>query len=181
MINHKLAKRYAQSLLDLAREQNFLSQVNADMKMLVKAIEGNRDLQLLFDSPVVKVSQKSDLLSKIFKAELNPLSFAFVSLLVKKRRESEILSIAKEYISLYAEYQNIKQIVLSTATKVDATLKEEITKLVKKATNSEVELIEKIDASLIGGFVLKIGDTMYDSSISTRIRKVKRELIESKI
>jgi F-type H+-transporting ATPase subunit delta len=64
---------------------------------------------------------------------------------------------------------------------VDDKLREEIKKLVQKNTNSEIELIEKIDKGLIGGFVLKIGDTSYDSSVSTRIRKVKRELVESKI
>jgi F-type H+-transporting ATPase subunit delta len=64
---------------------------------------------------------------------------------------------------------------------VDDKLREEIKKLVQKNTNSEIELIEKIDKSLVGGFVLKIGDTLYDSSVSTRIRKVKRELVESKI
>jgi F-type H+-transporting ATPase subunit delta len=64
---------------------------------------------------------------------------------------------------------------------VDDKLREEIKKLVQKNTQSEIELIEKIDKDLIGGFVLKIGDTLYDSSVSTRIRKVKRELVESKI
>ena len=82
---------------------------------------------------------------------------------------------------MYADYKNITQIILTTANKVDDKLREEIKKLAQKATNSEVELIEKVNKDLIGGFVLKIGDTLYDSSVSTRIRKVKRELVESKI
>jgi F-type H+-transporting ATPase subunit delta len=181
MVNQKLAKRYAQALLDLAIEKNLLEEVNKDMKFLSQSISSIRDLEMLFDSPVVKVSQKLDLFSKIFKSQINDLSFSFVSLLVAKRRESQVLSIAKEFGALYDDYKNITQIILTTANKVDDKLREEIKKLVQKNTNSEIELIEKIDKGLIGGFVLKIGDTLYDSSVSTRIRKVKRELVESKI
>ena len=181
MVNQKLAKRYAQSLLDLAREKNLLEEVNKDMKFITDSILQIRDLEMLFDSPVVKVSQKLELFSKIFKSQINTLTFSFVSLLVTKRRESHILSIAREFGALYADYKNITQIILTTANKVDDKLREEIKKLAQKATNSEVELIEKVNKDLIGGFVLKIGDTLYDSSISTRIRKVKRELVESKI
>jgi len=181
MVNQKLSKRYAQALLDLARDKNLLEEVNKDIKFLTDSITNIRDLEMLFDSPVVKVSQKLDLFSKIFKSQINALSFSFISLLVTKRRESQILSIAKEFGALYADYKNISQIILTTAYKVDDKLREEIKKLVQKTTNSEIELIEKINKDLIGGFVLKIGDKMYDSSVSTRIRKVKRELVESKI
>ena len=181
MVNQKLAKRYAQALLDLAKEKNLLEEVNKDMKFLSSSISSIRDLEMLFNSPVVKVSQKLDLFSKIFKSQINALSFSFISLLVTKRRESQVLSIAKEFDSFYANHKNITQVVLTTANKVDDKLREEIKKLAQKSTNSEVELIEKINKDLIGGFVLKIGDTMYDSSVSSRIRKVKRELVESKI
>lgn len=181
MSNQRLSIRYAQALLDLANEKNVLDHVKKDMDFLAKCLKENKELSLLFKSPVVNAGQKTAIFSALFKSNMNEISFSFISLIIKKRRESYVEEISLAFSSLYAEYNNIQQIILTVPNKITADLKEKIKQLVSKDIKGEVELIEKFDASLIGGFKIKIGDNLFDNSISTKIRKVKNKLIQSKI
>lgn len=180
MQNTKLANRYSKALLDLALQQNILDEVYANMKQLSTIIDDNRDLKLLLKSPIVKAEKKIAIFNELF-ASFNKLSKDFVVLITNNRREADLNNIAKEFISLYAEYKNIQQIVVTTATGLDDTLRAKLKNLAAKATNSEVDIIEKTNSALIGGFVLRIGDNQLDTSIATKIRKVKRELTTSRI
>ena len=180
MQNTKLANRYSKALLDLALEQNVLDEVCSNMKQLTMMVDENRDLQLLLKSPIVKADKKIAIFNELFVA-FHKLSKDFVTLITKNRREGDLYNIAKVFISLYADYKNIQQIVVTTASGLDDTLRAKLRELASKATNSEVDIIEKTNPALIGGFVLRIGDNQFDTSIATKIRKVKRELTTSKI
>jgi F-type H+-transporting ATPase subunit delta len=176
MQNTKLSNRYSKALLELALEQSALENVNADMKSIVSVYEANRDLQLLLKSPIVKEDKKMAILNEIFKS-FNKLSTNFINLIVKNRREASLYNIAKEFNALFAEYKNIQQIVITSAITLDDNLRKRIVELTSNTTKSEVELIEKTNPNLLGGFVLRIGDNQFDTSIATKIRKVKRDLI----
>jgi len=180
MQNTKLANRYSKALLDLALEQNVLDEVYSNMKQLTMMVDENRELQLLLKSPIVKADKKIAIFSELFAA-FHKLSKDFVTLITKNRRDSDLNIIAKEFISLYSDYKNIQQIVVTTATGLDDTLRAKLKELTSKATNSEVDIIEKTNPALIGGFVLRIGDNQFDTSIATKIRKVKRELVTNKL
>jgi F-type H+-transporting ATPase subunit delta len=80
-----------------------------------------------------------------------------------------------------ADYKNIQQVVLTAATRVDPALVEQVKNLTQESTGSAVEIIQRVNPALIGGFVLNIGDKQFDSSIATRIKRVKRKLTETKI
>ena len=176
MSNSRLAARYAKSLLDLAHEQNLLVQVAADMSALAKLIVENRDFRVLLHSPVIRADIKIKILRELAEKSMQTLTRAFVELLAKNRRESDLADICREYAALYARYRNIQQVVVTTADRLDADLKKAITELAKKQAGSEVELFEKTNPALIGGFILQIGDKMIDQSVQTRMRKVRQIL-----
>ena len=180
MQNTKLASRYSKALLELALEQNVLDEVYSNMKQLTMMVDENRELQLLLKSPIVKADKKIAIFNELFSA-FHKLSKDFVTLITKNRRDSDLNTIAKEFISLYADYKNIQQIVVTTATGLDDTLRAKLKDLTSIATKSEVDIIEKTNPALIGGFVLRIGDNQFDTSIATKIRKVKRELTTGKL
>ena len=181
MVNTKLAARYAQALLDLALEQNKLDAVQADMKWLLALLHENRDLGLLLKSPIIKADKKEMTLVAIMQSHIQELSMTFIRLVARKRREQDIPPMAEEFLRLVADYKNIQQVVLTAATRVDATLVEQVKNLTQESTGSEVEIIQRVNPALIGGFVLNIGDKQFDSSIATRIKRVKRKLTETKI
>ena len=169
MVNTKLAARYAQALLDLALEQNKLDAVQADMKWLLALLHENRDLGLLLKSPIIKADKKEMTLVAIMQSHIQELSMTFIRLVARKRREQDIPPMAEEFLRLVAAYKNIQQVV------------EQVKNLTQESTGSEVEIIQRVNPALIGGFVLNIGDKQFDSSIATRIKRVKRKLTETKI
>ena len=111
-------------------------------------------------------------LSSIFDGKVNKLTISFFQIVTKKGREKFLLQIAKEFISNYKILKNIQTAEITSAIGLDDNLRKKVYDLIRNSTNSEVELIEKIDKKLIGGFILRMDDKQYDASISSELRKL---------
>lgn len=172
MADTKVAKRYAKSLLDLANEQKVMDAVNNDMKLFVDVCSKNRDLAMLLSNPIIDSSKKLKILTQIFSDKLNKMTMSFFAIVVKKGRESYLYDIAKSFLAQYKVLKGIQTAEVISAVGLDDNLRKKIYDLVRKGSNSEVELIERIDKSLIGGFVLRLGDKQYDASVASDIRKL---------
>jgi F-type H+-transporting ATPase subunit delta len=175
MIETKVAKRYAKSLLDLSRETGVIDAVGADMKLFVMVCENNRDLSLLLSNPIIHADKKLSILKKVFEGKMNPVSISFFDIITRKGRESYLEGIAKEFVNQYKRYKGIQTAVITSAVGLDDRLRSEVYRLVKESVKSEVELIEKVDKNLIGGFVLRMEDKQYDASIANELRKLTKE------
>jgi F-type H+-transporting ATPase subunit delta len=171
MIDTKVAKRYAKSLIDLSNEQGSLDAVNNDMKLFVDTCRKNRDLELLLGNPIINSDKKLAVLQQIFSSKLGKITMAFFSIVVKKGRENYLFEIAKAFISQYKVLKGIQTAEIISAVGLDDNLRKKVYDLVRNSSNSEVELVEKVDRSLIGGFVLRIGDKQYDASVASDLRK----------
>lgn len=171
----RIASRYAKSLLDLCIEKGYLDAVQADMKVLDAAIDGNRDLRVMLSSPVVKADKKVDILERIFKSNVSEVTMAFITLLTKKGREGLLSEIVDSFNNQLRAHQGISKASVISAVALDASSKAKVLEAAVKLAGGKVELVESIDASLIGGFVLKVGDKQIDTAISSRIKALKRE------
>ena len=98
-----------------------------------------------------------------------------MNIVIDKHRESDLNGIAGAYIQFYKDYKGIVTAHIATPVAMDAAMRETILNLVKKSKGDKVELIEEVDPSLIGGFVLTVGDEQHDTSISRKITMLKRE------
>jgi F-type H+-transporting ATPase subunit delta len=172
MIETKVAKRYAKSLIDLANEKNVLEAVNNDMKMFTSVSSQNRDLELLLSNPIVNGDKKFKVFQQIFGQRFNSLTMTFLDIVIKKGREKYLVQIAKNFTEQYKIMKKIITAEVISAIGLDDNLRKKIYDMIRKDSNSEVELVEKVDKKLIGGFVLRIGDSQYDASISSEIRKL---------
>ncbi len=172
MIETKVAKRYAKSLIDLANEKGVLDAVNNDMKLFSSTCAGNHDLALLLSNPIINGDKKLKILQQIFGQKMNSLTMTFFDIAIKKGREKYLIQIAKDFIDQYKLLKKIITAEIISAVGLDDNLRKKIYDMVRKGSNSEVELIEKVDNKLIGGFVLRVGDRQYDASISSEIRKL---------
>lgn len=179
MIETKVARRYAKSLLDLARERGELEVVNSDMKLLAEVCGSNHDLRVLLGSPIISGDKKLAILKRVFSGKISALSMSFFDIITRKGREGQLEGIAIEYTRLYKEYKGIQTAIVTSAVGLDDQLRKDVYTLIKESLKSEIELIEKVDKDLIGGFILRVGDKQYDASIARDLRLMKQELIDT--
>ncbi len=174
-----VANRYANSLLQLAVEKGQLEKVYADMQFVQGVYAGNKDFVIFLNSPIIKTDKKIAVLKAVFAANISDMTLNFFSILANKHREMYMGSIAKAFIEQYKEHNNILTAVITSATGIDATVREKVLALVKKTTKGAVELVEKTDKTLIGGFVLRIGDKQVDASISRKLNDLRKSFSEN--
>lgn len=169
-----VASRYAKSLIDLAVETKQLEEVASDMRLIKEVCKDNRDFVVLLESPVVKTDKKMAIFKSVFGGKISVTTSTFLDLIALKRREGYIDDIAYSFDEQYKAFKNITTAVISTAVPLDAATKSKIIDIVKKKATGEVELIEKIDKSLIGGFILTVNDKQVDSSIKRKLNDLRK-------
>lgn len=180
MADQRVAARYAKSLLDLGKEMGTLSAVKEDMDLLSKTMAESRELRLLLRNPIVKHDKKLAILNAIFKGKVSDMTLRFFTILTEKNRESAIEGIGPEFLAQYNAMQGIQSAEVTSATPLTAVARLEIRKLVTQQTgHAEVQLTEKVDPELIGGFVLRVGDNQIDDSVRTSLRRMRASLQET--
>jgi F-type H+-transporting ATPase subunit delta len=179
MQNPRLAARYAKSLLDLAVEQNVLDATLQDMQTLDQVCKQSHDFVVMLRSPVIKPHMKSAALNAVIGNKLQPLSKAFTTLLVNKGRESVLPEIATAFVQQYNELKKIRPVRLTTAMPVSDSVKEAIrAKVAGNMVGQTVQLETAVDASLIGGFTLEIGDKLVDASVRRDLNDIKKQFLD---
>jgi len=171
-----VASRYAKSLIDLATEKGQLEAVYADIVQVKSVCDNSKDFMLFLNSPIIQAEKKVSTLKTVFEGKLNAVTSGFLAIVAAKRRESIIPQIATSFIEQYKKQKNILTAVVTSASGLDATTKQKALDLIKTQLNGEVELVEKVDANLIGGFILKVGDKQIDKSVSRQLNNLKKEL-----
>lgn len=175
MKNQKLAKRYASSLLDLAMEHNKLDTVLSDMQYIGRVIDESRELEVILKSPVIKEFQKIKILQLIFGERIDILTNKFIELLIKNSRETHLQEVVSSFINLYNIQKDIKTAYITTATPLDnknLSILKEITQLIKADV---VNIVEKVDKQIIGGFILNVDDYQIDASVLSKLKELERE------
>ncbi len=177
MSESTVALRYAKSLISLAQEQKVVDAVYSDMALFKKVADDNRNLMLALRSPVVRHDRKMAILEKVFKDKVNPVSYSIFTIVTKKNREAIMYGIADEFIKLYDDAKGIVKAQIISAVPLTADLRQEFVKIVADATGKTVELEEKTDEKLIGGYLLRVGDRQIDASIRKRLNDLKLKLL----
>jgi F-type H+-transporting ATPase subunit delta len=174
-----ITARYAKSLFQTAVEESKIEKIYADILGIETILKESSDFVDYIQSPVFKESEKTQLFTQIFKDNVDSLTFNFLLLLIDNKREIFLASICRYLQLLYKEKMGIQEGSIVTAIPLDNNSKEEVNQLIRKKFNIEIELKEKVDPSIIGGFILRIEDQQIDASISSQLKKIKTELINS--
>ena len=179
MSGSRAAKRYAKAVLLQATDANLASVVFDDMQTISTTISESHELNEMLQSPVYKDEDKKEALIKIFVNQSDTTK-SLISTLITNKRASLLKDVASSYIDLYKESQGIKVAQVTTAIPLTSELETKVLAKVKELTGSDkVTLESRIDESLIGGFILRIGDLQYNASISNSLAKIKREFSKS--
>lgn len=171
----RIASRYAKSLLDFAQESDKLDAVKTDMEVLDKALE-SRELKMLLKSPIVSENKKKDVFQAIFSDKLSETTMTFFNIILNKGREEFIPAISNAFGSQYKKLKGISTVKLTTASPIsEANLEAIKAKLLSSnETDKHVEIETAVDPSIIGGFVLEIGDKLYNDSIAYKLSQMKK-------
>jgi len=178
MSDIRIANRYAKSILDLAMEQDKLQAVFQDMEYLRSAFE-SRELYNLIKSPIISKDRKQKVLDALFTGKLDPLSKSFIDIVLRKGREDLLPEIVKAFETQYKAHKKITEVKLITAAPLSNEKLEAIkSKLLdSKVTDESVEISTVVDPDIIGGFIIEVGDKLYDASVSHKLAKLRKEFV----
>lgn len=168
-----VASRYAKSLFGLAIEQNALEEVHNDLQSFYRVVTQNRDLLLMLRNPVITHDRKWNVLKTLFQGRVHKLTLAILEISAKKNREGILPEVSREFHKLYNAYRGIEKATVTTAFPIDENLRKQFIEVVKQISGKEVELEEKVDQDIIGGFVLRIADRQIDDSLNSRLKALR--------
>lgn len=173
-----VASRYANALIAEAQQQNNLEQVYQDMNLFAAATEQSKELRALLKSPIVNVDKKLSSIKAIFADKVSGLTLNFLNMLVKKRREGNFKEIVEAFKEAYNNLKNIVKVDLTSASELsDATVEKLVSAVKAQLGGAELQVNKTVDPSILGGFIIKIGDKVFDTSVQSKINSLKRELL----
>lgn len=173
MSNIRIAHRYAKPLLELAEEQKVLDKVKDDMAGFTDLCRENRDFLLMLRSPIIPHLRKAEILKKIFIGKSNKLTLSAFEIITRKNRENLLPEIAEQFVLEYNAKMGFQKATVTTTFPIDAKMRKSFQGIVEDVTGGKAILEEQVDESLIGGFVLRMGDKQLDRSISNDLKEIK--------
>jgi F-type H+-transporting ATPase subunit delta len=175
MASTRAAIRYAKAILEIAQSKGVTVEVSQDMDTIATTINGNLELSTFIQNPTLKVDVKERALLEVF-ATSNQVTKMLFHLLFENKRFEILEAIALEYNALFAIMNGVEVATVTTAIPMDAELEAKVLAKIASLSDKKVTIENTVDASIIGGFILRIGDKQYNASIANRLQVLKREL-----
>jgi F-type H+-transporting ATPase subunit delta len=175
MSSTRAAIRYAKAILDLAHSKNVAEAVANDMKTISTTITNNQELSTFILNPTMKVEVKESALLEVF-ADSNAVTKGLFHLLFENKRFEILGEIASEYNNLNDEANGVQVAKVTTAIAMDAELEAKVLAKIATFSDKKITLENTVDPTIIGGFILRIGDKQYNASVANRLQVLKREL-----
>ncbi len=173
MKDGRTALRYAKAIINLAIENKSEVEVNNDMKVICSTIAESDDLKVMLKSPIIKSSDKVNVLNALFP-DANGITKGLFNLLQENKRMVILELIARKYTILFDQYKGTKVAIVTTAVPLTKELEDKIQAKVVALTGNNVAIENIIDESILGGFILKVGDKQFDASISSKFGNLQR-------
>lgn len=177
MINNKVSSRYAQSLLDLSSERNNLEALFMDARMVDDTIGKNPVLKRLLINPVVKSGIKYNIFKEIFTGRISEDMLNFIRFIFGKNREEYLSGIMKKFVEMRNDQLGIAEVEVKTAEVFDEKQTDSLIKKLESVLQKKVLLNFVLDKNIIGGFIARVRDTLYDASVTNQLVNLKKQLL----
>ena len=176
MQNHRLAERYAKSLMGLSIEFNQLDAIYQDILTMQSICRVSKEFVMMLSSPVIKPDKKIRIVTAVTAGKISTLTQNFIKLLCQKGRESNFPQIISAFIDQYNEIKDIHKVRLTTAVPLTDAMKDFFVRKIQSATSvSSIQLESRVDDRLIGGFVLEMDGKLVDASIVRDLNDVRKQ------
>jgi F-type H+-transporting ATPase subunit delta len=175
MSSTRAAIRYAKAILEIASSKNVANEVSSDMFIIASTIKENKELDTFIQNPTIRVEVKQNALLEVF-AQTNTVTKSLFRLLFENKRFEILEAIALEYKKLSDVANGIEVAKVTTAIAMDSFLEAKVLAKIATLSDKKITIENTIDPTIIGGFILQLGDKQYNASVANRLQSLKREL-----
>jgi len=169
------ARRYAEAIFELAQESGNLDAWHADLSLLASVFSDVSALRF-FKNPRKSISEKQDMAKRLFEGKVQPQAMYLLQMLIDRDRVEIVPAILSRFEELLREARGIVVAEVTTAVPVDDNEKQQIVEQLSQITGKQIELHTKVDPSIIGGIVVRVGDKLVDGSVATALTQLHRSL-----
>lgn len=174
-----VAKRYAKALYEVAREQNQVAEIEQELKAVLGSLKDNPDLYKLIKHPSIEASVKKGLLERIFASVVSKPVFNTLQLLIDRGREDVLEAFVNDYVNIASEALGQASAIVYTPVALPETELARISATFSQVTGKQIRVESVIDKSLLGGIKVRIGDRLYDGSLSGKLARLEKQLNQS--
>ncbi|MCX6368682.1 MAG: F0F1 ATP synthase subunit delta [Armatimonadetes bacterium] len=180
MREESVSRRYAAALFNQAKATNTLKETSADLAHVAEALVGNAALARMIGHPLATVSRKKMVLDAAFSKAVSPATLGFLSLLADKRRMDLLADAKTEFDALVRAHNNVVSASATTAVPLSAAQLAALEKALEARTGKDIELTTSVDPSLMGGILVRIGDTVLDGTVKGKLERLREQLLTKK-
>jgi F-type H+-transporting ATPase subunit delta len=181
MLANEAAPKYAKALFELGERDGKLDAFSEQLKLVATVFKTHGELSQFMLHPQVKSEVKKETLQKIFGQDIDKIILNFLMLLVDRRRISGINNIWNAFRQLFNADKNIEEAEVTTAVALTEAVQAALQQKLSKVTGKNMVLQTKVNPSIVGGVVIRIGDKLIDGSIVRQLADIRRVLTSSKL
>ena len=173
----ELAQVYARSLFQVALEQGRLEEVREQLGQFAEALDQHHELAVFFFSPYFSTKEKQESLGRLLE-DADEIFVNFLNLLIEKHRMPVIFRIRAEYERLWEEENRMLPVEITSAIALDQQTTEELGRTIGERTGRKVTLAARVDPEILGGIILRVGNSILDASIRNRLEQLRRQVAQ---
>jgi len=177
MNQSKISVRYAKAFFEFGSEKKMLESIVIDVKLLIESLHSIPVFKEFIENPIVRPSDKKLFVSQLLTKKVSKETIDFLNVLITNKREAYLQDILRNFLGLYRAKSGVTQVTVTSAIELTKQQKGDVISHVEKEYKTKVDLIEKIDSAILGGYIIRIDDLQYDASIKTKLKQVKKELL----
>jgi ATP synthase F1 delta subunit len=174
----EIAAVYARSLFEVAKEQNTLDSIREQLGAFADSLDETRELQVFFFSPYFSTTEKQDGLDRAV-SDADPILINFLKLLIENHRMPVIFRVRRAYEVLWEDRNQLLPVQITSAIDLDSSVADRIGKEIGEQTGRKVELTQTTDPDILGGIVLRVGNSILDASIRNRLENLRKQVAKA--
>jgi ATP synthase F1 delta subunit len=171
----EIAQVYARSLFEVAEEHDKLDDVREQIGQFADALGESRDLQTFFFSPYFSTEEKKKGLASALEGA-DPVVENFLALLIENHRMPVLFRVRREFDQMWREVNKLLPVQITSAVELDTAVTEQIGDEIGRQTGRTVELTSTVDPDVLGGLVVRVGNSILDASIRTRLERLRKQV-----
>jgi F-type H+-transporting ATPase subunit delta len=174
----EIAQVYARSLFEVAKEQDKLDVVREQLGQFAEALDGTHDLSTFFFAPYFSTEEKEQGLGKLLDG-VDPVVENFLKLLIENHRMPVIFRVHRAYEVLWEQENKRLPVTITSAVELDEATVTSIGDAIGKQTGQQIELTSTVDPDVLGGLIVRVGNSILDASIRNRLENLRRSVAHS--
>jgi ATP synthase F1 delta subunit len=171
----EIATVYARSLFEVAQEKGNLDAVREQLGEFADALDGNQEMQVFFFSPYFSTQEKEEGLDKVV-TDADPIFLNFLKLLIEKHRMPAVFRVRRTFDERWREENKLLSVEITSAVELDKSTVKQIGDRIGEQTDQKIDLSARVEPDILGGIVVRVGNSIIDASIRTRLEKLRKQV-----